>query len=176
MKHFIILLLACTLFPLTIQAQDITGKWKCRKGALEQLGSHYKYLKGNCRFKDDGTFEVRLNSTMEVPSQYSVYIRLKGTYTMANGLISTHIDIDGVYCNVPNDTHNPYIKPKQRLNEGHNWAENWDERKYDVSNSVKDLQEDSREAELVREWNWKNEQVTLSGKTLSIGNKAKLRK
>ena len=91
-------------------------------------------------------------------------------------MITTRVERDGVYCNVPNDMPDPYIEPKKRLNEGYRRAENWDERKYDVASSVKDLQENSREAELTREWNWTNEKVSLSGKTLSIGDKARLRK
>lgn len=176
MKKLRLILVLLLGMVVSMQAQEITGKWKCSKGALEQMGSHYKYLKGHCRFKGDGTFEVKLNSTKEVASQYSIYIRVKGTYIMEDGMITTRVERDGVYCNVPNDMPDPYIEHKKRLNEGYRRAENWDERKYDVSSGVKDLQENSREAELTREWNWTNEKVSLSGKTLSIGDKARLRK
>lgn len=171
---FIIIMLLC--MAVNMQAQDIVGKWKCRKGDLEQMGSHYKYLKGHCRFKDDGTFEVKLNSTREVSPEYTVYIKVMGTYTIDGGVLTTHVDRDGVYCNAPNDTPNAYMEPQKQKNEGYYRAENWGERKYDVASGRKDMQEDSREAELLREWNWTNEKVTLSGKTLTIDGKARLKR
>lgn len=174
MKYIIYILFP--LFYTSINAQSIVGKWKCPKGAFEQLGSHYKYLRGHCRFKADGTFEVKLNSTWDVPGEYSTFIKVKGTYTMTDGRITTHINWDGVYCNAPNDTPNPYIEPQKELNDGYYRSENRGERKYDVASGVKDLQENSREAELVREWNWTNEKVTVSKKALDIENKARLRK
>lgn len=158
------------------QSQDITGKWKCSKGTLEQLGPQYKYLRGHCKFKKDGTFMVKLNSTTEVPAAYSFSIKVAGTYTTDGNTISTHVDRNGVYCNAPNDMPSPYIENKEQKNSEYYRTQNLHERMYDVAKGVTELREDSREAELIHDWNWDKEKIELSGKTLVIRNKARLRK
>ena len=63
MKRFCIIFFLLLAMAYSVQAQDITGKWKCSKELLDRLQLRYDTMKGHYTFKKNGKFTLRIKGT-----------------------------------------------------------------------------------------------------------------
>ena len=59
MKRFFIIFFLLLAMAYSVQAQDITGKWKCSKELLDRLQLRYDAIKGHYNFKKMGSLSLR---------------------------------------------------------------------------------------------------------------------
>ena len=93
---------------VSLSAQNIVGKWKLSKASstLQQLPS-YSYKNGYVKFKKDGTFLVKAHMmyprghSVAYSSDYknrSISVKIKGTYIISNGRITSFVRNEDVVC------------------------------------------------------------------------------
>lgn len=101
-------------FLSTAGAQSITGKWKCSEDFLNSLGISimYKSMKGYYKFKKDSTFTAIINgenvksrmrkfgNKMYYTRRRTIYIKVKGTYSMTDSTITTTVKPENIFCYV----------------------------------------------------------------------------
>ena len=59
MKRFCIIFFLLLAMTYSVQAQDITGKWKCSKELLDRLQLRYDDIKGHYIFKKMESLSLR---------------------------------------------------------------------------------------------------------------------
>lgn len=189
-KHIMAItaLLLCIILPL--QAQDITGKWKCPKGYLNSLGLQYSEMNGYFQFKKNGKFKIYIKGYKTISKPSSDYvspggkwvresarlryiiIKVKGRYTVKNDSISTSLGHKGVYC---------YVDPgRDAPNSDAGASESrtrWNEYLEDAYNKAvykAKTQETMVKKELSHVWIWHKVPLTLAKDSLSIKGKVEL--
>ena len=180
------ILTAILMMAVSANAKGITGKWKCSKEFIEGLGLHYDQMKGHYKFKKDGTFTVKING-VERTTAYSetgwgpkadithakhrqMYIKVKGTYKIVNDSISTIVRPEDVKCHI--QPGQDYPDPPD-VNDSR-WAmamKNFQQHMYDQELLWNEAQKQTVKNELMHMWVWDKEPVSITDKTLFVGNK-----
>ncbi|WP_349665791.1 hypothetical protein [Xylanibacter muris] len=159
-----------TLFCLlpSVQAQSIVGKWKCSKEYFKSMDLLFYGMKGYYKFNKDGTFYVKINGG----STQNIYIKISGTYNIADNRITTNIVPGDIYCYVNSGQYSPDILDSdagglERMNrDRQEYAYEQGEFRSNV------LTEDIKNTM----WEWKNEPLTITKKELKIGENIRLKK
>ena len=160
-------------FPLTINSQNVVGKWKCAAGFIKELGLPIEGMKGNCKFRKDGTFRVRINSGYRMHKL--IIITIKGTYQIEGDSITTKVRPDDISC---------YIDPRVSYPDPIEILDDWktmnrkdiQQTVFDVSASHAVRQSEKIKNRMLKFWRWEKEPVRLSKKRLFIGYKAMFKK
>ena len=172
------------------RAQDIVGKWKCSEEFLGSLGFNSDRMSGQCRFKKDGTFEVKINGRKIVSyvadaysspqirdspsSQRLMTVRIKGTYQVKDDSISTTVSPDGVYCYIEaGDYPEPVdIRDSKMTME----LKDIEQQIFENRQSEADRKSDAIKKKMLQFWQWDKEPVRMTKRHLMIGYKAMLKK
>ncbi|MDO4932646.1 MAG: tetratricopeptide repeat protein [Prevotellaceae bacterium] len=170
MKQFILtFILLLGAWMASMQAQGITGKWKCPKEFLYSLMFNTEDLHGHYKFNDDGTFSISVNAgrMRGNASARSVYIKVKGRYSVVDGRITTAVNPEDVHYRVDADMRDPDF-PDVGVGRRVSAPE------YDAAMVEAAAQEDRMERELRWIWEWKDVPMTLADRTLAIGDRIRL--
>ncbi len=187
MKKILVLIFVICCMTLTSTAQSIVGKWKCPAEFLDSLGLQYNDMSGYYKFKKNGTFVVKINGVKMV-RKYStvmhygekpltitsahkmIYIKVKGTYEVANNRISTKVAPDGVYCFI-----DPGVRPPKGPDADDNEyvarMKEWKQDNYERAAFKARIQAQTVKEDLMRFWVWDNEPLTVTKESLAIGDK-----
>ena len=114
MKRFYIIFFLLLAMAYSVQAQDITGKWKCSKELLDRLQLRYDTMKGHYTFKKNGKFTLRIKGTKNI-MKYSggialrsnkfytshsthrpLSIKVSGKYVVKDGKVSAYVNLKDV--------------------------------------------------------------------------------
>lgn len=168
-KHLVIVLLLWIFPPLAMNAQNAVGKWKCSAEFLEKLGFSNDRMKGNCKFKKDGTFKVRINSGNRMHKL--IIITIEGTYQIEDDSITTNVRPDDISC---------YIDPRVSYPDPIEITDDWktmnrkdiQQTVFDISASHAERQSEKLKNRMLKFWRWEKEPIKLTKKRLFIGYKA----
>ena len=186
-KTSVLLLIAALCIFHSADAQSIVGKWKCSKEFLQNLGLGYEIMKGTYKFKKDGTFQLKMNgiTTMSHSTaignyggkprtigseQRTIYVKVSGTYAVINDSISTVVNPEDVYCFIEPDMVQP-DGPDASDSENTARTKEWLQRRYETEVNISDFQAQTIKEEISRIWIWNGEPLTLTKKTMAVGNK-----
>lgn len=186
MRKVIIIIIALFCMLPIADAQNIVGKWKCSKEFLEGLNMRFGNMRGKYKFKKDSTFIIKIHGGggahisffSRIPStpRRTLYIKVKGTYSITNGTITTNVKPGDVDCNINVGFDLP---PEPTAHNGGRWeVATYDmiESKYRKRENQGAFQEETIKNEYMNVWNWRNEPITVTKKTLTVGDKATFKK
>ena len=163
MKTHAIFLFLC-LFCASAFAQDITGKWRCSKELVQQLGLGYETVSCTYRFKKDGTMKIKIKGeyyeehTSDYVRRQNGSIVIRGRYVIRDGKITSYVANAGV------DTDASYTTSSVYYNNGvAHWSDGWQERPDKASFLRRKL---LRHRYL---WDWSDASLAVVGKNLTIG-------
>ncbi len=175
--------------PATVR--NLTGKWKCSGEFLHNvgIGPFFPHLSGYYKFRKNGTFTIRINGAQhhswrdEVYTYSgkleklgsdiakSAYIKVKGTYTIEDGRITTAVRPADVKFYFDQGRSHPDIDNPELQDRNPRW--------YDMEVSFYEQQEkfyeqmgETVKRELMPLWTWRNESVVVTEDELLIGRKA----
>lgn len=173
--------------------QGIRGTWKCTGEFLSSIGFKSGRISGQCKFKKDGTFEVKINGRKSVsyvadsysspqsgkfktsPSSHRLTtVRIKGTYQIENDSISTTVTPDGVFCYIETGD---YPEPVN-ISDSKMTMELKDIEQQIFENRVSEAEEQTNniKEKMLKFWQWEKEPVRMTKKHLMIGYKAMFKK
>ncbi len=170
--------------------QGIRGTWKCTEEFLSSIGFKSGRISGQCKFKKDGTFEVKINGRKSVSyvadaysspqirdspsSQRLMTVRIKGTYQVKDDSISTTVSPDGVYCYIEaGDYPEPVdIRDSKMTME----LKDIEQQIFENRQSEADRKSDAIKKKMLQFWQWDKEPVRMTKRHLMIGYKAMLKK
>ena len=185
-SHCFELLLLLLGMVVSMQAQDITGKWKCSTEILDRLNLGYEDISGHYTYYKNGKFKLRikgrkrtLRSSVGVDhieskpyrihsQQRTMSIKASGRYVINGGRITTKIRPKDVKTYVDISARQP--KPLD-MNSGKYSMIQHDiqERSYDRASSIADVQSNMIRAEKYFMWSWRDLSVRQEGDSLVIG-------
>ena len=177
-KFFCIIIALLTLF-FTAGAQNITGKWKCSKDFLNSLGTAYVEMRGYYKFKKDSKFSIKIHGRglrfgrgyKNISKHRTIYINVKGTYSIAGNTITTTVKPEDVSCYIDTGLNAPEMPTAYEADRRAMAEYNWKNNTYEQGKSQAHFQEETVKNELMYVWNWTCEPVTVTKKTLTIGDK-----
>jgi hypothetical protein len=162
---------------VSVFGQNIVGKWKLSNASssLQQLPS-YSYKGGYVKFKKDGTFRVKAcvmypqGHSVAYSSDYknrSISVKVKGTYVITNGRISTSVRNEDVTCNINTGQMFPDIEESHGLR-------GFDHQQtiYYGAENIATVQETIIQKTIYPYWVWKEEPISINDSQLAIGDKA----
>ena len=177
----------------SVQAQDITGKWKCSKELLGRLQLRYNNIKGHYTFKKNGKFILRIKGTKTIIKNYgginlrtnkfytrhSTYrplsIKVSGKYEVKDGKVSAYVKQKDVKVNVGISARLPRI-PDANTNEYDYRMTNFYNDLYNKDSFDTDIQSNMIRAEKWFMWSWRDLSVRQTADSLIIGKIIKLTK
>lgn len=147
----------------------VTGKWKCADEFLESLGFGRECMNGQCKFKKDGTFVVKLKSKKRMNKL--IIVKINGTYLLENGSISTTVNADDISCYI--DPRIDYPDPIE-ITDGLRDVNKKEtlQSVYDLNANWADTQSQKIKSKMYQFWQWKKEPARMVGNNLMIGYKA----
>lgn len=192
MKRFCIIFFLLLAMSYSVQAQDITGKWKCSKELLDRLQLRYDDIKGHYIFKKNGKFKLKIKGIKRTQKYWGDIDAYNRTYTMHSNHRPLSIMVSGRY-EIKNEKVSAYVKPKDvkvYVDEGANppcipdintsdyeYREIEDQRLRYNDNSYKaNIQASMIKAEKWFMWSWRDLSVRQTGDSLVIGKIIKLTK
>ncbi len=173
--------------------QGIRGTWKCTEEFLSSIGFKSGRISGQCKFKKDGTFEVKINGRKSVsyvadsysspqsgkfktsPSSHRLTtVRIKGTYQIENDSISTTVTPDGVFCYIETGD---YPEPVN-ISDSKMTMDLKDIEQQIFENRVSEAEEQTNniKEKMLKFWQWEKEPVRMTKRHLMIGYKAMFKK
>lgn len=174
---------------LEVNTKNLKGKWKCTGDFLQDIGIGYYYpeLRVSCTFKDDGSFVTRINGishhsfrkevfsgsrlvTMRSNRSKTAYIKVKGTYRLEDGKITTMVSGGDVECSFDNDQDHPNLSNPQ-LTQNNLRIYEMEDRQYDEREKRSEQMGETLQQEMASLWTWTNEPVIVASKRLFIGRK-----
>lgn len=170
---------------VSMQAQDITGKWKCSKEILDRLNLGYEDISGHYTFYKNGKFKLRIKGNKRTrryntgigqnaktytthSNHRNLSIKASGKYMVKDGKITTvvrpkdvksYVDISARQPKIPDTSTGDYEYRKIAMQELH----------YDKASSVADVQSNMIRAEKYFMWSWRDLSVRQEGDSLVIG-------
>lgn len=193
MKQFCIIFFLLLGITYSVQAQDITGKWKCSKELLDRLQLHNDNIKGYYTFKKNGKFKLRIKGTKTIIKNYggielrtnkfytrhSTYrplsIKVSGKYEVKDGKVSAYVKLKDVKVYVGISARLPRIPDANTSEYDYRMTQFYNER-YDFDTSETDIQANMIKAEKWFMWSWRDLSVRQAGDSLIIGKIIKLTK
>ena len=193
MKQFCIIFFLLLVMAHSVQAQDITGKWKCSKELLDRLQLHNDNIKGYYTFKKNGKFKLRIKGTKTIIKNYggielrtnkfytrhSTYrplsIKVSGKYEVKDGKVSAYVKLKDVKVYVGISARLPRIPDANTSEYDYRMTQFYNER-YDFDTSETDIQANMIKAEKWIMWSWRDLSVRQAGDSLIIGKIIKLTK
>lgn len=193
MKQFCIIFFLLLGITYSVQAQDITGKWKCSKELLDRLQLHNDNIKGYYTFKKNGKFKLRIKGTKTIIKNYggielrtnkfytrhSTYrplsIKVSGKYEVKDGKVSAYVKLKDVKVYVGISARLPRIPDANTSEYDYRMTQFYNER-YDFDTSETDIQANMIKAEKWFMWSWRDLSVRQAGDSLVIGKIIKLTK
>lgn len=184
-----VLSLSCIVFALCMSshAQTIVGKWECTPEFLDGMGLKYDELRGYCKFKKNGLFEIKINGMkrmvrtslvsnfgkrpVKVSSVHRMMrIKVKGSFAVEDGRISTVVAPEDVHC---------FIDPGLELPKEPDVADSdyavrrreMEQRRYDRAAFEANVQAQTVKNDLMRSWRWKGEPLEVTEKSLLVGGR-----
>ena len=186
MKKAMFILTAMLMMAVSANAKGITGKWMCSKEFIEGLGLHYDQMKGHYKFKKNGTFTVKINGVKRTVAygdtgrglkadinhakHRQMYIKVKGTYKIVNDSISTTVRPEDVKCHIQPGQDYP-TPPDANDNRYVQSTKYFEQLLYDRELLWNEAQARTVKNELMHMWVWDKEPVSITDKTLFVGNK-----
>ncbi len=174
MKQIAITLLLC-LFCQYSFAQKVTGRWHSSKEVTEQVKMGYDRLSCSYKFKKSGKLIIKIegeetfdHSMNHIDQNYvrRGIIRIKGTYSIHDGKITSVVKEDGIECYATEYT--PPVE-ENNVNTASVFAgRDWRAANYQDTYPVI-LRAKLRDYSFL--WNWDEEPYTVTGKELKIGER-----
>lgn len=175
---------------LETNQKNLKGKWKCSSDFTHNIGIGYYFphLSGHYKFRDNGTFTARFDGV----SRYSyrdevfsgahlvklsnnvakgVYIKVKGTYTIKNGAISTTVNPDEVKCFFDQGRLHPDMEDPDLQQHEMRWRDMKVDF-YEQREKTYARMGETIKAELLPLWTWQNEPIVITKTNLLVGRKA----
>ena len=204
MKKILIIILTMFCMLPSAEAQNVVGKWKCSQEFLHSLGTRFIQMRGRYHFKKDSTFTIKIkgwgegaalkrknrgwssyirksNGTIELTkrpeyfaSKPSLQIRIKGTYSVSNGTITTKVVPNGIYCYIESGSDIP-VAPSLN-NDAAMLRYIMGNRMHENFSSLARTQEETIKRDYMRVWNWDHEPLEVTKKTMKVGDKVKFKK
>lgn len=185
MKKLRLILVLLLGMVASMQAQDITGKWKCSKEILDRLNLGYEDISGHYTFYKNGKFKLRIKGNKRTrryntgigqnaktytthSNHRNLSIKASGKYMVKDGKITTvvrpkdvksYVDISARQPKIPDTSTGDYEYRKIAMQELH----------YDKASSVADVQSNMIRAEKYFMWSWRDLSVRQEGDSLVIG-------
>ena len=185
MKRLGLIFLLLLGMAVSMQAQDITGKWKCSKEILDRLNLGYEDISGHYTFYKNGKFKLRIKGNKRTrryntgigqnaktytthSNHRNLSIKASGKYVVNDGKITTvvrpkdvksYVDISARQPKIPDTGTGDYEYRKIAMQELH----------YDKASSVADVQSNMIRAEKYFMWSWRDLSVRQEGDSLVIG-------
>lgn len=133
------LLIVAMMFGLLqpVRASGVVGKWYCSQAFLDSLylSAVCNEYKGIFEFRNDGTFRLNVSGSTAAGRRHvstvrgkrsgrqagtvgggTIYIRLRGRYSVAGGLITTEVDPGSVKCYSNSGLDNPDMSDETMSN------------------------------------------------------------
>lgn len=176
------------LFVFSMQltfAQQLSGKWKCTKETLLEMGFGFENTKGKCRFEKDGTFTVIIKgSSMKGHNKYIPYrymsAEAKGKYILNGNAITSIIDTKDIEVGVGTDMEDPGLDESimdKRDVRGNRAEWNYANGIYENELFNGKVQEQTIREKIIELWTWEKLPVSFTDKNnMCIGNLIKLRR
>ena len=197
MKKMMLVIMALVMLLPLAQARGIVGKWYCSQTVLDSLGvGIYPKITGYYKFKDDGTFTVRISGElqMERPGDFSpvwtrkppkwrrtnakyqtLLIKVKGSYTTDGNAITTKVDSGDV--DVYIDTGLDYPEDTGIwASRGEIYWKVHNQRRYEAAESHASVHAATIRRERMHVWRWTAEPLSVTADSLRIGSKFRLYK
>lgn len=112
-RNVMFVCLLCFCFAQEASCQDVIGKWKCTNEMFDMWNLGYSYIKGNVQFKNDNTFVVKVKgkklSKSVYAKEWSLALKVKGTYTIKNDSILLSAPSNAIDCTVDPDMEDPNL-------------------------------------------------------------------
>ena len=168
MKKLRLILLLMLGMVVSMQAQNITGKWKCSKEILDRLNLGYEDISGHYTFYKNGKFKLRIKGNKRTWRYRYLSIKASGKYVVNDGKITTvvrpkdvksYVDISARQPKTPDMDTSDYEYRKIAMQELH----------YDQASFVADVQSNMIRAEKYFMWSWRDLSVRQEGDSLVIG-------
>ena len=192
MKRFCIIFFLFLVMAYSVQAQDITGKWKCSKELLDRLQLRYDAIKGHYIFKKNGKFKLKIKGIKRTQKYWGGRDAYNRTYTIHSNHRPLSIMVSGRY-EIKNEKVSAYVKPKDvkvyvgisartpripdaDTNDFDYSMIQFYNKLYDSDSSKADIQANMIKAEKWFMWSWRDLSVRQTGDSLVIGKIIKLTK
>ena len=192
MKQFCIIFFLLLGITYSVQAQDITGKWKCSKELLDRLQLRNDNIKGYYTFKKSGRFKLRIKGMKRTNGYWGTVgldnkfhtthsnhrplsIRISGKYEVKDGKVSAYVKQKDVKVNVGISARLPRI-PDANTNEYDYRMTNFYNDLYNKDSFDTDIQSNMIRAEKWFMWSWRDLSVRQTADSLIIGKIIKLTK
>lgn len=197
-KILFIIIMMLSVLPAA-EAQNVVGKWKCSQEFLHGLGTLFIQMRGRYHFKKDSTFTIKIKgrgqrlgrkpkneknyvhvttsrgvvvskSPSNINSLSTLQIRVKGTYSVSDGTISTKVAPEDVSCYVDSGIYMPDAPSLTNDSDmlRYKMRTSWYEHRLSLSNT----QEETIKRDLLEVWNWNREPLEVTKKTMKVGDKA----
>ena len=185
MKRLGLIFLLILGMAVSMQAQDITGKWKCSKEILDRLNLGYEDISGHYTFYKNGKFKLRIKGRKrtirydtDIDQYAKIYkthskhrtisIKASGRYVINDGRITTKIRPKKVKVYVDIDRNPP--RPLNMDSSSYEMIRHdYQERRYNNSSLIADVQSNMIRAEKYFMWSWRDLSVRQEGDSLGIG-------
>lgn len=185
MKRLSLIFLLLLGIVVSMQAQDITGKWKCSKETLDRLNLGYENIDGYYTFYKNGKFKLhikgskrtrRYNTGIDLNAKiYKMHsehrklsIRASGKYIVKDGKITAVVKPKNVKSYVDISVGQPKI-PDMGTSDYNYRMIKMQEQRYDYASSIADVQSDMIRAEKWFMWSWRDLSVRKTADSLVIG-------
>ena len=170
---------------VSMQAQDITGKWKISNEILDRLNLGYETLKGHYTFYDNGEFKLRIKGRKRTRRYHAgiganartytrhsnhraISIKASGKYMLNDGRITTEVRLKDVKTYVDPGARQPRIPDMNTSEYGYRRIEK-QERDYRGASHIADVQSNMIRAEKYYMWSWRDISVRQTADSLVIG-------
>ena len=180
MRKVIIIIIALFCMLPIADAQNIVGKWKCSKEFLEGLNTRFGNMRGKYKFKKDSTFIIKIHGGDGIilhigrwsTPRRSLYIKVKGCYCIADGKITTNVKSGDVNCDINIGMDIPPEPTTYEAGRTGMIGYGMIKSSYNRDQNQATFQEETIKNELIHVWNWDKEPITVTKKTLTVGDKA----
>ena len=170
------------------QVPDITGKWEIPTSFLKNLGFQYGNISGYCKFKNRGTMQIVIkgrkrlakyhvaNSGTRSPhnvihsKQRQMHVKIKGSYKIENGCITTFIDTQDIDCYIdPGQDYPDY--PDGDAGEMALRMYEYKQRVYDQAAFNANVQSRTVKDRMLTLWSFRNDSIIVTDNTFAIGDR-----
>lgn len=191
MRIFISTIVSLLFFIVSVQAQDIVGKWYCSNEFLDSLGvsSYYDDLSGSIEFNKDATFVLRIEGSGLVSrssaftekawgtplhrrrkTRYrNLFVRVKGTFCVESGRVTTTVVPQDVICYVGSGRKSQNLSDVEDDEFEMKWKL-FQQSAYENAESNAERMANTIKTERKHLWEWNNEHIMVTDDSLLVGN------
>ncbi len=205
-KILFIILMMLSILPAA-EAQNVVGRWRCSEEFLHSLGTRFIQMRGRYCFKKDSTFTIKIKGRGQrlgrkpknkgwssktvkssgiieltkrpdhITSKHTLQIKVKGTYSVSDGTITTKVAPEGVSCYIDSGRDMPEMPSVDSYDYDYEMLVYlWESSSYNDAAFMSRTQEKTIKREFMKVWNWNREPLEVTKKTMTVGNKVTFRR